>query len=610
MWEFNSNAIVSDGALLYFEVFQTEIHAYVLELDKNPTQLPPPMIVPLVEPMFVSSPSLPPVSRFTAGSLNGLAPHAVEFTDLSINVPAQWLWNFGDGSTSTEPDPTHVYATAGTYSVSLTVTNASGSDTHIKTNLVVVDPPIVPTADFEATPQVGGSPLAVTFTDLTEGNPTSWIWDFGDGTSSTQQHPFRIFSALGPYTVTLTTATAAGSDIETKIDYITVEPSYTYFAVADSKVRAGSPNSNYGDEDDLRVRDDGLELNTWESYVRFEVSDLLGPVTGARLRFFVNDGSADSGTVYATSNSWGEMNITYGTAPGAVGDPLDTIAASQSEEFLEFDVSPAVSGNGIYSFYLTNDLSDNLELSSREGEVPPQLVVDFSVEQQPPQAEFVGTPLSGTAPLTVQFTNQSLFGQNAAWSWDFGDGTGSALENPSHSYDTAGVYEVSLEVTDSAGTDTETKAEYIQVDPPLTAPTLAKSFEPSTILAGASTTITFTLSNGNSSALTGANFLDPYAGGPTGLVNASPLAIAGTCKDVTTVASAGGSSFEVVSATIPASGSCTISVEVTGATASGTNTTTVLRTNEAPDSLLGGSAELRVAVMVDGFENGNLALWD
>jgi PKD repeat protein len=85
-----------------------------------------------------------------------------------------------------------------------------------------------------------------------------------------------------------------------------------------------------------------------------------------------------------------------------------------------------------------------------EGETPGEIV-----------AAFTGTPTSGTAPLTVTFTDQT--GGAISWVWSFGDGTTSTLQNPVHTYTAPGTYPVSLAVSDGSHYDSEPKAGYIRV---------------------------------------------------------------------------------------------------------------------------------------------------
>jgi len=86
-------------------------------------------------------------------------------------------------------------------------------------------------------------------------------------------------------------------------------------------------------------------------------------------------------------------------------------------------------------------------------------------------ADFSGTPTAGNAPQPVSFTDQSFSSDPngvSSWLWDFGDGTTSTSQNPTHTYTSAGSYTVSLTVSDPTnGSDTEVKANYINVSPPI-----------------------------------------------------------------------------------------------------------------------------------------------
>jgi PKD repeat protein len=79
-----------------------------------------------------------PVAAFSASPTSGKVPLNVVFTDKSTGAPTAWKWNFGDGTTSTKQNPTHKYSKAGTYTVSLTVTNAAGSNTKTVSTYITV----------------------------------------------------------------------------------------------------------------------------------------------------------------------------------------------------------------------------------------------------------------------------------------------------------------------------------------------------------------------------------------------------------------------------------------------------------------------------------------
>jgi len=81
-----------------------------------------------------------------------------------------------------------------------------------------------PQADFTAEPVFGMAPLSVQFTNQSKGEVTDWAWDFGDGVTSVEQHPNHIYAATGTYTVSLVVSNAAGSDTESKVNFITVQP--------------------------------------------------------------------------------------------------------------------------------------------------------------------------------------------------------------------------------------------------------------------------------------------------------------------------------------------------------------------------------------------------
>ena len=105
-----------------------------------------------------------------------------------------------------------------------------------------------------------------------------------------------------------------------------------------------------------------------------------------------------------------------------------------------------------------------------------------------PVANFSGTPTSGGAPLTVNFTDLST-NSPTAWSWTFGDGGTSTVKNPSHTYTATGTFTVSLTATNASGSDNETKTNYITVLAPQP-PVAAFTGTPTTVTVGQNVTFT------------------------------------------------------------------------------------------------------------------------
>jgi len=132
---------------------------------------------------------------------------AVQFTDTSTGSPTSWQWDFGDGAISSAQNPSHSYAAIGFHSATLTVTNASGSAS-VSRVLTVITP--IPDS-FSFSPVQPNIGQVVQFTDTSTGNPTSWLWDFGDGTTSTAHNPSHGYAVAGCYTVTLTASENSGS---------------------------------------------------------------------------------------------------------------------------------------------------------------------------------------------------------------------------------------------------------------------------------------------------------------------------------------------------------------------------------------------------------------
>lgn len=147
---------------------------------------------------------VPPVASFEAQDQGS---NTFLFTDASYDNITNRTWDFGDGTTimTTETSISHTYAMAGDYTVCLTVENAFGTDQLCKPLTIIS----APTAAFTYSDNFEG---LVNFQDASSGGPASWLWDFGDGNTSTEQNPSHTYTAPGSYTVCLTVTNAAGSN--------------------------------------------------------------------------------------------------------------------------------------------------------------------------------------------------------------------------------------------------------------------------------------------------------------------------------------------------------------------------------------------------------------
>lgn len=162
----------------------------------------------------------PVIANFSATPTNGSAPLAVTFTNLSSSA-TNYSWAFGDGNVSSTANPTNTYASPGVYSVTLTAIGATGSNTLTRTSYINVTNPPGTAADFSASPLSGVPPLMVTFNNLSA-SATNYIWDFGDGESSTDTNVVHTYTNTGNYTVTLTAIGDTGTNTFTRTNYIVV----------------------------------------------------------------------------------------------------------------------------------------------------------------------------------------------------------------------------------------------------------------------------------------------------------------------------------------------------------------------------------------------------
>jgi len=319
--------------------------------------------------------------------------------------------------------------------------------------------PVAPVAAFTGAPTSGSYPLTVTFSDQSSGQPTSWSWSFGDGGTATAQNPVHVYEAAGVYDVSLTVTNDAGGDTLVRTAYVTVtEPGVTTIVTAHGETSVdGTVSGSYLDT----AAHDGVAETITEvlytghprkRYSYLEHHWQFDLPAGAEATFHL--------VASRPNNSDGD-NFVFEYSAGGAWVPLATIS-SATAQVLAVPVG-ALSGAVTVRAYDTDRNWDRLSLD--------QLIVDYLAfevgDAQPvaPTAGFAATPTSGDAPLAVAFSDQSS-GQPTSWSWTFGDGGVSTQQNPSHVYQTPGVYTVSLTATNDVGSDTLTRVDYITVTEP------------------------------------------------------------------------------------------------------------------------------------------------
>lgn len=185
-------------------------------------------------------------------------------------------------------------------------------------------------------------------------------------------------------------------------------PVLTFVPSDDAQVKSSRPTSNYGAQTDLRARFASTE--DIDSYLKFNVTGVGGPVARATLRLYVTDGSPDGGSLYAVANSyrdgsgdWTERGIHWNNAPAISGAPLAGAGAVGNGVWAEFDVTAVVRGDGVYSFALTSANSNSVLFSAKEAPVnQPVLVVEVGDAQ--PRALSAASILPAVLPTDLPAT--------------------------------------------------------------------------------------------------------------------------------------------------------------------------------------------------------------
>lgn len=416
-----------------------------------------------------------PVASFVANSTSGSAPFPVQFIDVSTNTPTVWVWSFGDGGYSTSQNPTHTYSSAGTYSVSLTVTNADGTTNITRSSYIAVSAPVVPVPIITANVVSGSAPLTVQFMDNSTHSPTAWAWTFGDGGWSTSQNPVHTYTSNGTFDVSLTATNEGGSNSTTKSGYITVSttaPVASFkadvtkgtvpFAVQFTDTSTNTPTSwhwYFGDGSESTAQNPEYTYKNFGTYdVTLIATNSGGSYTTTKSGFItVAVAVAAPVASFKADNTSGAYPFKVKFTDKSSNSPTSwTWDFGDGSQSTSMNPSHTYADAGTYDVTLTVKNDGGTDTETQTG------YIQVTAPVAKPTAGFTANITSGASPLLVQFTDTST-NSPTSWLWNFGDGNLSSSQNPMHTYSSVGNYSVSLKATNSGGSDTVIKEEFISV---------------------------------------------------------------------------------------------------------------------------------------------------
>jgi PKD repeat protein len=364
----------------------------------------------------VLAPTIATDASHTPGRI--VVGETVHFTGTASTdgTPLSYEWDFDDGGKGTDLTASHVYTRDGAYTVVFTATDGCGYH-DVATTLVTVSPPDL-VASFDYVPEpadiLAGDDMTFSDTSTTDGpDIVSWLWDFGDGETSTEQHPVHTYTEVGTFAVSLEVTDALGyHDDEVVTDLVTAGPRF-----AIGKIWAGNGVAGTVLTYTLTV------TNLGSTAVSVDISDTVPPALS---------NVHTNGTYDGRDATWSLLGILpyNGTATGWLSAVL-----------------PCTAGVGI-----VND--DYGIVSSSEGVVGPAgAPVSFDTLAPTLSPTFTQSLTEVKAAETVAFTDTSTTDGTdiVAWTWDFGDGDAAVGRTASHTYDGPGAYTVTLTITDTCG---------------------------------------------------------------------------------------------------------------------------------------------------------------
>ena len=327
--------------------------------------------------------------------------------------------------------------------------------------------------------------LSVSTTDL--GPISSWLWNFGDGTTSTDQNPTHLYTVPGTFDVSLTVKAGGAEETLKRAGYVKVDSpqlvvdfvaSSTNVAVngvvsfTDLSSSTATPVTNwrwdFGDGVVSADRNPYHQYNTPGLYtVSLTVSTQFGDMTKTKQNYINVRQKIGPTANFAVSDVKPFVNT-----PTRFTDLSDPGTSPITNWVWEFgDLVIVNDQNPVHAYAKVGTYNVKLTVFTEEGVSSKTMPV--VVDYKPPTADFVTDTTSPSVNQSVVFTDRSQPGSNTiiAWAWDFGDKSTSTLQNPLHAYTKEGTYTVKLTVRSkdpSNNENTVVKENYITVIQPPT----------------------------------------------------------------------------------------------------------------------------------------------
>lgn len=395
---------------------------------------------------------------FNTNITEGCSPLTVEFTDFSDGATQIW-YDLGDNTTDGNDNPVHTYTDPGEYCIYQFVDNGCSYDTTFQCIQVFASP----TVDFSTEePNVCENAVAYFISEVEDA--VEMEWDFGDGGTSQNSQPSHVYTQGGNYTVTLTGIGDNGCTATVSRPYVVYAAPSAEFSIPD-QVGCSPFNICFSNISG------GGNFYTWN----YGDGNTSGSNAGCHT--YTNDGAIPE--LYTVSLIAQNMQLCADTfSMDIIVSPQPTSAFTLSS--FESCYAPQVVAATNFSQY-ANDYTWTLNgdavsvlvngnfLIEEEGEYEIALTsanqfgcsatssATYSIHPLP-TVDMSASPTEGCVPLDVQFVNNSTGA--VSYQWNLGDGTLTAEESPEHTYNTPGLYPVSLiAITDEGCRDT------LEVDP-------------------------------------------------------------------------------------------------------------------------------------------------